>query len=164
MSRTLDVNKQLESFSTLFPGYCVHGISGLDSTQILRGMPKGGVLIIFPDSMGGKIEYLTTNSKRLCAIKIDIDGLLLYTFCVYMPCDVNDVMNISEYDDVLNTISMMCTKHNAEYICIAGDMNTDFSSHYYSLLEMNNYIYLCIMKNVLLIIPTLIHVLTVSVQ
>ena len=27
-------NKQLESFSTLFPGYCVHGISGLDSTQI----------------------------------------------------------------------------------------------------------------------------------
>ena len=81
-------NKQLESFSTLFPGYCVHGISGLDSTQILRGRPKGGVLIIFPDSMGGKIEYLTTNSKRLCAIKIDIDGLLLYTFCVYMPCRV----------------------------------------------------------------------------
>ena len=52
----------------------------------------------------------------MCAIEIDVDGLLLYTFCVYMPCDVNDVMNINEYDDVhvLNTISMMCTKHNAE--------------------------------------------------
>ena len=22
---------------------------------------------------------------------------------------------------------MMCTKHNAEYMCIAGDINTDFS-------------------------------------
>ena len=41
-------NKQLESFSTLFPGYCVHGISGIvDSAQILCGRPKGGVLIIF---------------------------------------------------------------------------------------------------------------------
>ena len=50
----------------------------------------------------------------MCAIEIDVDGLLLYTFCVYMPCDVNVVMNISEYDDALNTISMMCTKHNAE--------------------------------------------------
>ena len=67
-------NKQLESFSALFPGYYVHGISGLDSTQILRGSLKGGVLIIFPDSMSGKIEYLTTNSQRLCAIKIDVDG------------------------------------------------------------------------------------------
>ena len=24
--------------------------------------------------MSGKIEYLTTNSQRLCAIKIDVDG------------------------------------------------------------------------------------------
>ena len=89
-------NKQLECFFTLFPRYCVHGISGLDSTQILRGRPKGSVLIILPDSMGGKIKYLTTNSKRLCAIKVDVGGLLLYTFCVYMPCDVNDIKNISE--------------------------------------------------------------------
>ena len=65
-----------------------------------------------------------------------------------MPCDVNDVMNISEYDDVLNTISMMCTKHNAEYICIAGDMNTDFSRaesfHTKSLLQFirNEQLYL----------------------
>ena len=53
--------------------------------------------------------------------------------------DVNNVMNISQHDDVLNIISMMCTKHNAEYICIAGNMNTDFSRaeffHTKSLLQ-----------------------------
>ena len=90
---------------------------------------------------------------------------------MYIPCDVNYVMNISEYDDVLNTISMMCTKHNAEYMCIAGDMNTDFSRaesfQTKSPLQFirNEQLYLSLYhENVPLIIPTLIHVLTVSVQ
>ena len=126
MSGTLVVsNKQLESFSTLFLGYYVHGISGL--VHRFYEVGQKALYSLFFHIQWVVIKYLTTNSKRLCAIKIDLDGLLLYTFCVYMSYDVNDVMNISEYDDVLNTISMMCTKQNADYICIAGDMNTDFS-------------------------------------
>ena len=48
-------------------------------------------------------------------------------FCIYMPCDVNTVDNLYEHGDVLNEVSSIITNNNALYVCIAGDLNTDFS-------------------------------------
>ena len=56
-----------------------------------------------------------------------------------MPIDNNITENLNEYDNILTEISMICTQNNAEYICIAGDMNTDLSRinswHTRSLLQ-----------------------------
>ena len=56
-----------------------------------------------------------------------------------MPIDNNITANLNEYDNILTKISMICTQNNAEYICIAGDMNTDLSRinswHTSSLLQ-----------------------------
>ena len=56
-----------------------------------------------------------------------------------MPIDNNITENLNEYDNILTEISMICTQNNAEYICIADDMNTDLSRinswHTKSLLQ-----------------------------
>ena len=44
-----------------------------------------------------------------------------------MPCDLNDHLSIGKYESVLSEISSLCIKYNAEYVCIGGDFNTQFS-------------------------------------
>ena len=44
-----------------------------------------------------------------------------------MPCDLNDHINIGEYESVLLEISSICIKYNVEYVCIGGNFNTQFS-------------------------------------
>ena len=90
----------------------------------------------------------------------------LYLFCLYMPIDNNITENLNEYDNILTKISMICTQNNAEYICIAGDINTDLSriiswytSSLYNLLKMKIYIFLYIMLMPMLI-PLIIVLLS----
>ena len=65
-------NNQLATFNCYFPGYCVHGISALDNSKMLIGCPNGGVLIIYPDTFGAKAKFISTTSKRLCALSLHI--------------------------------------------------------------------------------------------
>ena len=44
-----------------------------------------------------------------------------------MVCDLNDHLSIGNYESVLSEISSLCIKYNAEYVCIGGDFNTQFS-------------------------------------
>ena len=61
-------------------------------------------------------------------------------FCVYMPCDNNSIDSLHVYVDTLTQMSAICSKYNAEYICIGGDMNTDLTRlHSQNTLSLNNY-------------------------
>ena len=110
-----------------FPGYSVNSKSAMDSSQILRGRPYGGVAIIFPDFLGSSATFIDSKSDRLCTLSLHIHSIQLYLFCIYMPCDLNDHLSISKYESVLSEISSLCIKYNAEYVCIEGDFNTEFS-------------------------------------
>ena len=44
-----------------------------------------------------------------------------------MPCDLKNHRSIGKYEPVLSDISSLCIKYNAEYVCIGGDFNTQFS-------------------------------------
>ena len=94
---------------------------------MLIGRPNGGVLIIYPDTFGAKAKFISTTSKRLCALSLHMSNIILHLFCVYMPCDINNDSNIDEYHSILSEISTLCMKQNAEHICIAGDMNTELT-------------------------------------
>ena len=70
-------NNQLATFNCYFPGFCVHGVSSLDSSKILLGRPNGGVFIIYPDTFGAKAKF--------------ISNIILHLYCVYMPGDINNI-------------------------------------------------------------------------
>ena len=99
----------------------------MDSTVLLQGRPKGVVLVIYPDSLGGTAKLIKTSSDRLCAINLYVDCISLRLFCVYMPCDCNESENLNEFDNILSEISLLCIKYTAEYLCIIGDLNTDLT-------------------------------------
>ena len=66
-------DKQL-SHLPFSPGYSVHIIFFMDSSQILHGRPYGGVAIIIPDSLGSSSTFIDSTSNRF--------SIHLYLFCI----------------------------------------------------------------------------------
>ena len=73
-------DKQLESFAYLFPCISVNSKSAMVSSQILRGRPYGGVVIIFPDALVSSATFIDTKSDRLCALGLHIHAIHFYFF------------------------------------------------------------------------------------
>ena len=120
-------NKQLSDLSANFPGYSISGVSDILDCNLLRGRPNGGVAVIYPDCYNKSVQFIDTDSRRLCAIGFQFNNIMIYFFCVYMPCDINDHDNLSEYDAILSEISALCIKNDVQNLCVLGDMNTDLS-------------------------------------
>ena len=116
-------NKQLSDLS----GYSIHAVSAINDNVLLHGRPSGGCAVLYPDCYNKNAKLIVTKSNRLCAIRIESNNKLMYCFCVYMPCDINDLRNIAEYESILLEISTLCIKHSVQYMCLLGDMNTELS-------------------------------------
>lgn len=141
-------NKQLDDLSVYFTGYSVHGVSALNSQVLLQGRPNGGVAILYPDFLNNSAKYIKTSSNRICAISLEFDSIMIYFFCVYMPCDSNEVNNLKDYESILSEISSLCIEYDAHFVCVLGDMNTDFSRvnsrHTQALQQFISYENLCL--------------------
>ena len=109
-------DQQISELSNYFPGYNVHGVSAIDGSVLLKGRPKGGVAVIYPDSLGDKVSFIKTKSNRLCSISLKQDQLDIYLFCVYMPWDCNEINNLNEFESILNEISALCITNNVEHL------------------------------------------------
>ena len=137
----------------------------MEGSELLHERSKGGVLVIYPNFFSKNTKIIQTHSNLLCVLNLHINDMSLYlhVFCLYMPIDNNTTENLNEYDNILAKISMICTQNNAEYICIAGDMNTDLSrinswhtSSLYSLLKIKMYIFLYIVLILMLLLPIIV--------
>ena len=56
------------------------------------------------------------------------DNCTLYMFCVYMPCDNDNVDSLHVYVNILTQISALCDKYGEQHICIGSDLNTDLTT------------------------------------
>ena len=113
--------------SANFPGYSISGVSAILDCNLLRGRPNGGVAVIYPDCYNKSVQFIDTDSRRPCAIGFQFNNIMIHLVCVYMPCDINDHDNLSEYDSILSEISALCIKNDVQNLCVLGDMNTDLS-------------------------------------
>ena len=61
-----------------------------------------------------------------------------------MVCDNNSAACLQTYEDLLAEISVICNKCNAEYVCIAGGLNTEISwtnsKHTSALNRLNRFV------------------------
>ena len=105
-----------------------HGVSAMDEKILLRGRPHGGVVILWKNSLKNKVTVVPIESTRLTAVTIECNAGKLLLVNVYMPCDDNKVRgNVVEYKDILNDICVLCNSVDATFLCIMGDLNTEFS-------------------------------------
>ena len=130
-----------------FPGYSISGVSAIPDGNLLCGRPNGGVAVRYPDCYNKSVQFIDTDSKRLCAIGLQFNNIMIHFFCVYMPCDISDHDNLSVYDSILSEISALCIKNDVQNLCVLGDMNADLSrSHSWhtqsllNLLRMKTYL------------------------
>ena len=92
---------------------------------LLIGRPHGGCFI-YKNYLHSCIKIIPTLSDRFCCVSLTLSrSCIIYMFCVCMPCDNNNIASLHVYVDILTQISAICSKYDAEYICIGGDMNTD---------------------------------------
>ena len=61
--------------------------SSMDKSVPLIGRPYGGCSIIWSSNISCKVDTIEHISKRLCAVKVTVDGIVFVLFNMYMPCD-----------------------------------------------------------------------------
>ena len=90
--------------------------------------PKGVFLLLYVQIVKiNQCNLLIPILNKLCAIGFHFIYIMNYYFCVYIPCDINDHDNLSEYDSTFYKISALCIKNDVQNLCVLGDMNTDLS-------------------------------------
>ena len=115
-----------EKLHTIMDGMECIVSSEMDPNIPLTGRPKGGCAIIWSAKLCCKIEKLKFENDKICGIRIEMSHTSILLINSYMPCDtrVRDV-NLFKYIEILEEISVMCSKLNADYIVFGGDLNTD---------------------------------------
>ena len=119
-------SEQISSIQKTFPDMCIHGVSGMDESELLQGRPYGGLAILWKQSLTAQVCPVTTSSRRLCAVSVKNDDFHVLLCNVYMPCDTEfDRDNLYQYECVLEEISQLAVATNTDVLIIGGDLNTD---------------------------------------
>ena len=117
--------QRLNSFSP--NSVCVLS-SSMDESVPLIGRPYGGCSIIWSSNISCKVDTIECISKRMCAVKVKVNGIEFLLFNMYMPCDKGYVnLDLFEYIDVLNEVSDICNKTASQYFVLGGDFNTELT-------------------------------------
>ena len=68
--------------------YQFHSKCGIDERQsIMQGHPYVGIAVMWHDSMSKHIWPVEYDRRRVCAIKVSMNGMNTIVASVHMPCD-----------------------------------------------------------------------------
>ncbi|ESO95956.1 hypothetical protein LOTGIDRAFT_175012 [Lottia gigantea] len=118
------LQEQLSLFETKIKGIRVHDVSGMDSNRLLCGRPFRGCTILWKSGLLCNIKPIVSESRRVCAVMIEMGYMKVLLCNVYMPCANS---NEHEFDDTLNEIGKLIYESDTDYIVVGGDFNTDLS-------------------------------------
>ena len=119
-------DSQLPQLGSINNNFLFAGCSGFDNSDILVGRPHGGVAILWRSDLSFIVSVLNTNSRRVCAVRMDSVDYKLLFINVYMPCEVDDSSS-NEYADQLLAIEALCNNNPDCHVIAGGDYNVDFS-------------------------------------
>ena len=128
---------QFHRFELIYSDIDYVATSAMDPECMHLGRPYGGTAIVWRRNLKYDVNIIKTCSNRLCAVKIDIDGVKLLVFTVYMPVDNGS--NIHAYQDVLAEVAAICGNENASYVILAGDFNTDLRRRSLNTKELEKF-------------------------
>ena len=118
----------IRKFKNDFPNSECISASKMDLDGIKVGRPYGGLAICYHSHLKCKIEYINTQSKSICALKIHVGNISLLLVNIYMPSsDKREA--IDEYSVILQEVSSICIKSTTQYIILGGDWNADMSKN-----------------------------------
>ena len=118
----------IRKFKNDFPNSECISASKMDLDGIKVGRPYGGLAICYHSHLKCKVEYINTQSKSICALKIYVGNISLLLVNIYMPSsDKREA--IDEYSVILQEVSSICIKSTTQYIILGGDWNADMAKN-----------------------------------
>ena len=118
----------IRKFKNDFPNSECISASKMDLDGIKVGRPYGGLAICYHSRLKCKVEYINTQSKSICALKIYAGNISLLLVNIYMPSsDKREA--IDEYSVILQEVSSICIKSTTQYIILGGDWNADMGKN-----------------------------------
>ena len=108
--------------------YLFKEASAVDETKkILTGRPFGGLATYYLKNFGDRVNRVSCENKRICAIKYqDTSCLPLLIVNVYMPCDNQSQIINPEFYDAIQSCELLVQEHVGD-VMLGGDWNTDLS-------------------------------------
>ena len=94
----------------------------MDLDSIKAGRPYGGISICYHSHLKCKVEYINTQSKSICALKLYVNNICILLVNVYMP-STDKREDLDEYETILQEISSICIKSSTQYLVLARDWN-----------------------------------------
>ena len=107
-----------------------HAVSGFDNSEVLSGRPYGGCAILWRSDMVARVDTITTNSRRICAIKMSTDKWNILFINVYMPYEDGED-HTEDFCMQLSVIEYIISQNANCHIVIGGDFNVDFSRNWF---------------------------------
>ena len=86
-------------------------MSGFGNDEVLSGRPYGGCALFWRKSMSFTPVYVTTDSRRVCAIRLNRIDCNLLCLCVYMPYE-KATDNLDEFSYQLSVIESILGLHS----------------------------------------------------
>ena len=111
------------------PQFHMHGLCGFDNSEVLSGRPYGGCAIFWRASKFACVEIVSTNSRRVCAVRICCDTWRLLLINVYMPYedgDSNTDVSAVELATIENIVNCNLDCH----VIIGGNWNVDINRNW----------------------------------
>jgi hypothetical protein len=92
---------QLKLLGDIDANFVYTGVSGSDNSGILVGRPYGGCAILWRSDLEARVDILSANSKRVCAVSMISDTFRFLLINVYMPYERDDVATDDFADQLL---------------------------------------------------------------
>ena len=112
----------IRKFKNDFPNSECISASKMELDGIKAGRPYGGLAICSHSNLKCKVEYINTQSKSICAMKINVNDICILLVNVYMP-STDKKEDLEEYSSILREVSNICIKSNTQYLILGGDWN-----------------------------------------
>ena len=124
------------NFASQIGNVNIHGTSGMDESQLIRGRPYGGCAFLWRKASDFKFIPVECSNKRIVAGLLVIGNMRVFLCNVYMPCDGYYLDPLGQsYEDVLMDVVALLEANAYDHAVVGGDLNTDFSrlqSHHVS--------------------------------
>ena len=109
-----------------YPNFLCHAVSGFDNSEVLSGRPYGGCAILWRSDMVSRVDTITTNSRRACAIKMSTDQWTILFITVHMAYEDGEDQT-EDFCMQLSVIEYVISQNANCHIIIGGYFNVDFS-------------------------------------
>jgi exonuclease III len=117
---------QLRSLGDIDDSFLCTGVAGFGNTEVLSGRPYGGCAIMWRSDIAATVIVIDVNSRRICGIRVETDGIRLLLINVYMPYEGSDSMT-DEFADQLHILDYLMSSNSDCHILVGGDFNVDLS-------------------------------------